>query len=195
MTHFKQFAALAALLLASCSSPDPTLYALQAVPGTPVSAPAQVIEVRRPGLAGYLDRPSIITGAPGYQIDLSHNTRWAEPLGDMIGRVLVEDLAARLRGSTVFGEGGAIGGDATLRVELDVQHFDPGPDGIVRLAGAVVIERNHSIVHSAQLDLRSNEPTTGPAGIAGAMSALLGEVADRVARDVAGLPAAVAEGK
>jgi hypothetical protein len=55
---------LAFLLLSACSSPDPTLYALQSLPGTAVAAPTRVIEVRRPGLAGYLDRPSIITATP-----------------------------------------------------------------------------------------------------------------------------------
>ena len=118
------------MALASCASPDPTLFTLQPVAGTPAaSATAQVIELRRPGLAGYLDRPDIVLRDAGYQLSVNSQQRWAEPIGDMIGRVLTQDLSQRLPSSTVFSESGAITADPNLRIEVDIVRFDQGADG------------------------------------------------------------------
>ena len=50
--------------LAACASPDTTFFTLSEVPGTPIAALSptapHVVEERRPGLPGYLDRTDIV---------------------------------------------------------------------------------------------------------------------------------------
>jgi uncharacterized lipoprotein YmbA len=182
--------ALAALLLAGCSSPDPHYYTLQSVPGTVQPAPVRIVEVRRPGLAGYLDRSDIVFKETGYRLSVNSQDRWAEPLGDMIGRVVTQDLAQRLPGSSVFSEDGAISADPGLRIEIDVQRFDTSADGDVTLIAALAIEqgRGHVPLRARTLTLTQRPSQSNAAGLAAAMSALLGQVADQVASDIATLP-------
>jgi uncharacterized lipoprotein YmbA len=97
---------LLCLCIVACASPDPTIYTLEPIPGAVLSAPSQAIELRRPGLAGYLDRSDVILKDEGYRLDLNSQARWAEPIGDMIGRVLSEDLGQRLPSSMVFSPSG-----------------------------------------------------------------------------------------
>ena len=78
-----------AALPARCTSPQVDLYTLAAVPGTAPHISARSVELRRVGLAGYLDRPEIVRSAADYRLQLSEQERWGEPLGGMIGRVFV----------------------------------------------------------------------------------------------------------
>jgi uncharacterized lipoprotein YmbA len=176
--------------LSACGSPDPAIYTLQAQPGTIQQAAPQIIEVRRPGLAGYLDRSDVVLKDSSFQLHVNSQERWAEPLGDMIGRVLTQDLSQRLPASNVFSESGAISADPTLRVEVDVNRFDTAGDGVVTLTAGVAIEAGitHKPLRARTLTLTATPNQSGAAGLAATMSALLGQLADRVAQDVAGLP-------
>ena len=182
---------LVALALAGCASPNPDFYTLQPVPGTVVSAAPQIIELRRPGLAGYLDRSDIVLKNAGYRLDVNSQLRWAEPIGDMIGRVLAQDISQRLPASSVFAEGGAITADPTLRVEINVQRFDQGADGRITLTAEAALEagRSHTPVKTRNIVLQADPPGPGAANLAAAMSQLLGQLADRVATDVAAVQA------
>jgi uncharacterized lipoprotein YmbA len=182
---------LLGLLASACSSPDPINYTLQPVPGTAQQAAGQIIEVRRPGLAGYLDRSDIVLKDTGYKLSLNSQQRWAEPLGDMIGRVLTQDLAQRLPASSVFSETGAITADPGLRVEIDIDRFDTAGDGDLTLVAGIAIEAGitHKPLRQRMVTLKG-APAPGAAGLAASMSTLLGQLADQVAGDVAGLPTA-----
>ena len=178
-----------ALMASSCASPDPALFTLQPVPGTAQAATAsQVIELRRPGLAGYLDRPDIVLRDAGYQLSVNSQQRWAEPIGDMIGRVLTQDLSQRLPSGTVFSEGGAITADPTLRLEVDIVRFDQGADGRLTLVAEAALEagRSHVPLRTRHITLTADPPGPGAASLVAAMSALLGQLADRLAQDAAG---------
>jgi uncharacterized lipoprotein YmbA len=181
---------LASVALFGCSSPDPHYYTLQTVPGAAHPFSARIVEVRRPGLAGYLDRSDIVLQDSGYRLHVNSQDRWAEPLGDMIGRVLTQDLAQRLPTSSVFSEDGAISADPGLRVEIDVQRFDTNADGTLTLIAAMAIEqgRGHVPVRTRTLTLSQPLSQQSAAGLAAAMSALLGLAADQVAADVAAAP-------
>ena len=181
------FSFVLVMALGGCFSPEPRFFTLERVAGTIVRAPPRVIEVRRPGLAGYLDRSSIVEKDSAYQLDVNSGTRWAEPLGDMIGRVLAQDLSQRLAGSTVFAESGGISANADLRVELDVQLFDRAGDGIVRLQGQLAIEdgSGHRRLSARPVALEAPAPGTDATSLAAAMSALLGQTADQVAQEIA----------
>lgn len=175
-----------ALGLAACASPDPSYFTLQPVPGTPLAIAPKVIEIRKPGLAGYLDRSDLVLRDSAYHLALAKNTRWAEPLGDMIGRVLAQDVQLRLPAASVHGEEGAISADPDLRVEVDVNRFDAGNDGSVTLEAGLAVEAGitHHAVAARTVTL-SAPAGQGASGLAAAMSTLLGELADRVAQDVA----------
>jgi uncharacterized lipoprotein YmbA len=181
--------ALAVAGLAGCASPDPALYTLQPVPGVAAAGGvAVVIEVRRPGLAGYLDRPDIVLRDAGYQLHTNSQQRWAEPIGDMIGRVLTQDVAQRLPASTVFAESGAITADPGLRIEVDIARFDQGGDGRLSLECQVAIEagRSHAPVRARHISLQADPAGGDSASLVAAMSGLLGQLADRLAQDVVG---------
>ena len=181
------FSFVLVMALGGCFSPEPRFFTLERVVGTIVRTPPRVIEVRRPGLAGYLDRSSIVEKDSAYQLDVNSGTRWAEPLGDMIGRVLAQDLSQRLAGSTVFAESGGISANADLRVELDVQLFDRAGDGMVRLQGQLAIEdgSGHRRLSARPVALAAPAPGTDATSLAAAMSALLGQTADQVAQEIA----------
>ncbi len=178
------FAACA--LLAACSSPDPTYYTLQTTPGTPMPGVPGTVEVRRPGLAGYLDRSDIVLKSQSYKLSLNSQKQWAEPLGDMIGRVLTQDLSQRLPGKSVFTQSGAITADADMRVEVDIQAFDADGSGDVVLTAQVAIEGGitHHPLSTRHVSLRAPLSGAGEADQVAAMSGLLGTLADQVATDV-----------
>ncbi len=178
-------------MLAGCSSPDPSYYDLQMVPGAAVRLPPMMLEVRRPGLAGYLDRSDIVLKSADYRLDVNSQLRWGEPLGDMIGRVLTQDLSQRLPGSSVFGEAGAISADADTRIEVDVQRFDEDATGRVTLAAEVSIERGraHHPAASFHVDVAAVPNGQGAAALVAAMSNLLGTLSDQIATNMkAALP-------
>jgi uncharacterized lipoprotein YmbA len=143
--------------------------------------------VAHPGLAGYLDRSDIVLKQTDYRVDVDSQVRWGEPLADMIGRVLAQDLSQRLPGSSIFSGDGAIGADPDLRVEVDVQRFDAAADGSVTLLADIAIEQgvSHTAAAANSVSLRIDNVQTGPTGLAAAMSELLGQLADQIAASIA----------
>lgn len=170
-----------AMVLAGCqASPSPALYTLAAVPGPVVSARAQAVELRRVGLAGYLDRPELVRGTVQYRLVVSEAERWGEPLGRMIERVLTEDLVARLPGSAVFAESGAISTRADTVLEMDIQRCDADPDGTLVLLAQVALRPDDGPARARTL--RFTQTVAGPGGAAhaAAISQALGALADAV---------------
>ena len=90
------FVLLAPLVGAACGSPNPNYYSIVARSGPTVPAGPKVVAVKDIGLASYLDRREIVRSSEGYRLDIMSNDWWGEPLGDMLGRVLVMELSQRL---------------------------------------------------------------------------------------------------
>jgi uncharacterized lipoprotein YmbA len=185
--RWSRVAVLVALALpASCGSPLPTLYTLAALPGPVVTGAARSVELRRIGLAGYLDRPEIVRSAAEYHLTVLLNDRWGEPMGSMLGRVLTEDLVERLPQTAVFSESGAISTQPDLVLEIDVQRFDTDADGTVVLLAQVAVRHDAvtrpSSARTYRLTLRPRSPST--TDLVAAMSAVLGQFADRVAGEL-----------
>ena len=174
------------LAVASCSSADPTYYTLNPVPGMALPGGAVSVEVRRPGLAGYLDRSDIVLQSASYKLSVNSQLRWAEPLGDMIGRVLSQDLSQRLPASSVFSESGAISAEPGVRVEVDVLRFDGDASGTVMLQAEVVVERGttHQPLATRHVALSAQPSGPGATALAASLSGLLGGLADQVAGDI-----------
>ncbi|CAH2601624.1 Membrane integrity-associated transporter subunit PqiC [Rhodovastum atsumiense] len=176
------------LALAACASPDPDLYTLVAIPGTPVPTGPRRVELRRIGLAGYLDRPEILRASANYRLDLARNDRWGEPLGRMSERVLTENLVQRLPDAAVSSEAGAISTTPDVIIEIDIQRFDADSSGTVTLLAQVALRREGGQRPQAQAGtLRFTAPVSGAGttGLVAAMSTTLAALADSIARMVA----------
>jgi uncharacterized lipoprotein YmbA len=170
------------LMYCACgSSPNTTYYALAAVSGTLQQASLGAIEVRRPGIAGYLDRTEILAQWDGQRLELANNSGWAEPLAAMIGRVLAEDLGDRLHGATVFAASSDLSIQATTAVELVIRKFDLSSDGYVHLNVLwSVRSAGQATTHATALQTRPVTTDTG--AVVAAMSSLLGQLADEIAK-------------
>jgi uncharacterized protein len=180
----RRWCALAlALALTSCASPEARYYVLAAVPGTEVKGRAITVELRRVGLAGYLDRPDIITRNSSVRLQFASNERWAEPLGDMITRVLAEDLVQRLSGSSIFTETGSISTVSDNTVEVDVQRFDLDQTSTVTLLAQVAVRRQgvDKLAASRAIRLTAQPESNTTSEMAKTMSSLLGRLADAIA--------------
>jgi uncharacterized lipoprotein YmbA len=175
---------LAAVLLSlgACSgSPPAALYTLAAQPGPAVATRALSVELRRIGLAGYLDRPEIVRGTVGFRLQVNDGDRWGEPASGMIGRVLTEDLVMRLPQAAVFAESGAISTRPDLVLEIDIQRLDADADGALILLAQLAIRPDGGVASATTIRLRT--PIAGPTATdhVAAMSVAIGELADRIA--------------
>jgi uncharacterized lipoprotein YmbA len=172
--------------LACCgcgSSPDTAYYALAAARGTIRQASLGTIEVRRPGIAGYLDRAEILMQWDGHRIQLAPNAAWGEPIGSMIGRVLAEDLTERLRGTIVFSAASDFSIQASAVVELAIWKFDLDRDGFLHLNGLVSVHSPGGQVPQSTrtIALQARADTTDIGAVVATMSRLLGQLADEIA--------------
>lgn len=176
-------ALFALLLLGACgSSPNPDLYTLAALPGAATHIAARSVELRRIGLAGYLDRPEIVRSSAAFRLRLAQNERWGEPFGGMLDRVLTEDLVERLPDTAVYAESGAISTEPDEVLEIDVQRFDAEANGMIVLLAQVAVRRG-DVNHAAEA--RTLRLTATPASAAtrdhvAAMSRALADLADRI---------------
>ena len=181
---------LAGLLLvapvAGCASSEPAYFTLAPRPGTALSGGPRTVELRRPGLAGYLDRPEIVRAGGPYQLRLASGERWGEPLGDLIGRIMAENLTTRLQGTTVYTSTGSISSDADASVELDVQRFDLDPSGEVVLLAQVAARRSGQRSATRSVRITERPDGTSTAQMVAAMSTALGRLADAVAGMIRG---------
>lgn len=175
------------MLLAGCRSAEPLYYTLAPRPGTDVGTGAgpgpKLVELRRIGIAGYLDRPEIVRNGGDYRLRIAAGERWGESLGDLVARVLAEDLNTRLPGSSVFTSAGSISATPDATVELDLQRFDPDASGQVVLLAQVAVSRERSRSRAVAQTVRLVVTPTGPATteLVAAMSTALGQLADRIA--------------
>lgn len=172
--------ALTSLFCGCGSSPNTNFYTLAAVSGTVRQASLGTIEVRRPGVAGYLDRTEILEQWDGQRIELAGSAGWAEPIASMIARVLAENLSERLQGTIVFAATSDLSLQPSIVVELVIRKFDLGADGYVHLNVLWSMRgAGQSSARTVALQARPAASETG--AIVAAMSGLLGQLADEIA--------------
>ena len=185
--HFALLAGFAALaLLAACGSPASTYYTLSPVNGATHATQMHTIVLRQIALARYLERPSIVLSSADNQVALTPNDLWGEPLGAMLGRVMVEELSQRLPGSVVLSDTGAISAPADAVVELNVLRLDADPSGTIVLRAQFAISRNGKpgTTRAQAVELRAQPPGPGLPGAVRAMSDAVGQLADRIAAEL-----------
>jgi hypothetical protein len=120
--------AAALFAVAGCSTtPPPTFYQLEQPASTQLSGLDRgiAIGVGPVNLAGYLDRPQIVTRAADHKLLLSESNMWAEPLKDSILRVIGVNLSNMLQTTRIFRiprRDRAI--RLKYRITLDIPRFD-----------------------------------------------------------------------
>ena len=184
----RRFILLAGLaLLNACASESPTLFTLGAVPGETHSSGPRVVVLREIGLARYLQRSQIVRSSENYQIDVSANDWWGEPLGPMLSRVLVEELSQRLPGTTVLAEAGAISASPDVSVEVNIQRLDADRTGAVILRAQVALSyatpRRGLTARSIAISVPQESHDVR--GEVSAMSNALGQLSDQIANMIA----------
>ncbi|HEY1891272.1 MAG TPA: PqiC family protein [Steroidobacteraceae bacterium] len=179
--------ALALLTLAGCASSPPTRYfALDpAPPAAPAAGQAagEPVKVDSVHIPPALDRDSMVRGESDNQLQISSQDRWAGDLGEMIRRVLTQDLSQRLPSAMVIAPQSPAPPSARGLV-LDILTFQPQ-------AGEVVLDADWTLVQGTQSNpvLRRSVHLTAPdassaQGQAQAMSTLLGQLADGIAAQI-----------
>jgi len=187
---------LALLGVAGCSIKSETapsrFYMLRPLPADAAGLEARSAEAG-PALAlgpvnvpAYLDRPQIVTRAPGTEVKLSEFERWAEPLEDNVAAVLADNLAKLVPTERVSAYPDRLQLDVDLRVAVDVIRFD----GV--LGGDVVLEVRWSLVSGAEeapvrrQQSRFVQPANGPAyaDLVGAMSRTLDALSRELAQEI-----------
>ncbi len=185
--------ALAAVLpaLAGCGAGDPAYYTLQTWPGPATEAGPSPIEVRSPTVASFLDRDYIVRATKDYRLELAGNDAWAEPIGDVIARVLTADLAQRFPRATVFHAGSAIGSAPAAIVELAIDRFDEDASGQAVVHATLAVHAPDA-APSRSVPIALSEPGsgTGTTALVAALSRMLGQIADRAAEQLTRLPPA-----
>jgi uncharacterized protein len=175
--------ALGALLAASsCSSPNPNLYTISPVPGPELAGGARVVALHGVGIARYLQRSQIVRSSEDYRVDLRTNDWWGEPLDAMLARVIRENLSQRLPRTTIFTSAGAITGSPEATIEIEVQRLDLDSSGnLVLIAQASVSLKNKPSPDTRSIHISKLPPSPTVGGQVAAISAAVGEVADRIA--------------
>lgn len=177
------------LTLSACASSPPTrFFALE--PASPSSAAPAAEDAGSPlkidavHIPPALDRESMVRGESGNQLQISSQDRWAGDLGEMIRRVLTQNLASRLPTGMVIAPDSPAPPSARGLV-VDILTFQP------QAAGEVVLDADWSLLEGTQSNpvLRRSVHLTAAAassaqGEAAAMSTLLGQLADDIAGEV-----------
>jgi hypothetical protein len=177
----RRFVIVGAALLAACRAAPTRFYTLVARPGVVIDRKLPLVAVRSVQIAKYLDRPQIMRHKTDFEFTQSEFDQWAEGLDEMVTRVLIDDLALRLPQTPLARTDGALAPASGTLVAVEVDRFDPDPDGTAVLEARWLIR--HEDVAGEVRSERIAQPA--PAGdftaLASAMSDCLAQLADRIA--------------
>jgi uncharacterized lipoprotein YmbA len=174
------------LLVACASSSVPDQYYLlspMAQPVSPSPSSSTVIGVGPVKIPSYLDRSSIVTRSAANRPEVNSGYRWAEPLGENINRVLMDNfdragVAARLE---VFPWNSR--DLVEWQVVVDIDRFERQADGNVNLTARwkLVQFQSGEIVAAGKYAKVSSpaDPTLDSTVIA--MSSLLADLSSEIA--------------
>jgi uncharacterized protein len=169
--------AAAFVFLAGCSaSPENHYFVLSAVPPVQPAAPARSgLSIASVHLPGLLDRPQLVLRTGTGTVDIRELDRWAEPLDQMVPRVLAQDLVLRRGVSAPAAE--------HRRVFIAVDEFMAETGGTARLTGrwwSLADGQEPSTKRERPFELVGSAVTGNGAEIATGLSALLGRLADDI---------------
>jgi len=186
--------ALAAVVVASggCASllldrPLPPRYYLL----TPVAEPGPV---RRPDLvlglgpirvAGYLDRPSLMTRIDANRVQPSNTDLWAAPITQSVTSVLVENLATLLAPRQIIVYPWYSTANVACQVRVDIRRLERRSDGGVSFAAGWSVEEIGSDGSLRRGRTEVDHAVTGDAdAVVGALSQALAQMSEEIAAAV-----------
>ena len=178
MRPSRSFVLALALVSACANTPENRYLVLSPSPpaGPPAqsraAAPLRVAAVRLPGL---LDRPQLVIRTSAETVDIREYDRWAEPLDQMVPRVLAQDLALR---TTSLGTG------SERRLFVSIDEFATDTAGQSRLVGRWwVLTPGEDPDRRVERSFSLSVAAAGGQGdqVAAAMSLLVGQLADVIA--------------
>lgn len=192
---------LTVVILVGCAASEPSRFytlAPQAPSATAATTAGTSSEVRRNvalspvQVPRYLDRPQLVTRSDANTLEFAEFDKWSEPLADMIGRVLAEDLSHRLPNGRVFLLPIRQAVPIERIVDVQVMRFEADAAGLVTLHARwqVFTEAGRKLVKAEETLVREPAAGAGKAAQVAAMSRAL----SRLAADIAGaLPYVAAE--
>jgi uncharacterized lipoprotein YmbA len=149
-----------------------------------VPAPPRALVVAPVRVVAYLDRDELVTRLSAEEVRYSDESRWAEPLGPGITRVLVLDLA-RLVGPTRVASYRAAGHTgAAYRLTVEVSRFDVSAAGEAVLAAHWTVEQiaTSNVVTTRDTRLTRRAQGDGVEAAVAALSATLDALSQEIAR-------------
>ena len=183
-----------AVLLAACgSSPKTQFYTLDPVPppaARQAAAPPVPVQVMAVHIPPTLDRQEMVRETAPHQLDVSDQNRWGGALDNMVQRVLTQDLAQRLPPSSVVlpQEPAPARHNAIV---VDILQFDEDAGGMVVFDGSWSLTASDSDkpLTSRHVRLSAHAASNSYSDQVAAMSKVLGDLSDNIARDLASAPA------
>jgi uncharacterized lipoprotein YmbA len=176
-----------ACLLSACAGAPTRFYTLQ--PTTP-AAPERAtyvgpaIRIDAVHIPASLDRPELVRDEGGDRFTVSDNDHWAAPVGELLRRVLTQDLAAVLPADKViFPDAPKLPGSQGLVV--DILSITPSAEGVVMQASWTVLPAPRgAAAHQRSARLTVPSAGAGVQGNATELSALAGQLAAAIAQDL-----------
>jgi uncharacterized lipoprotein YmbA len=183
----------AAVLVACGTSPPTRFFTLDAAP--PATAPASAyagapLRVVAVNIPPALDRVELVSEIGAGEMKVHDFERWEAPLGLTARQVLTQDLATRLPAGKVLGPGVAGAGVATLSVEV-LSFQAAGGQATMQASWTLHTPAGRPnappvLVRSDLVQLSAPAPGAGGDATAEGFSALLGQLADRIAAGLGG---------
>jgi uncharacterized lipoprotein YmbA len=186
-------------MLAACAASEPSrFYTLTPQPpdlaepaaGAPTRQAPLNVALSPVQVPRYLDRPQLVTRTRANTLELAEFDKWSEPLSDMIGRVLAEDLSRRLAGARVFLLPVRQAVPIERIVDIQVMRFDADAMGLVTLHARwqAFSTGGRTLIAAEETLVREPAQEPGKAALVAAMSRALSRLASDVAEALVPTP-------
>ncbi|OIO68509.1 MAG: hypothetical protein COW19_01215 [Zetaproteobacteria bacterium CG12_big_fil_rev_8_21_14_0_65_55_1124] len=187
------------LLMAGCGGRSTAYYVLNSVPAAqkpdvsaekkPVAGALTTVSIRQIDIPQYLDKPRMVSRDAGNRLKIAEYHQWGGQLRDNIARSMADNLADRLGSATVSMAPFPGSVRADIAVLLDIRQFERMPDGYIHMQVQWHVQGRDGAVFSRLEHLKSASRVGEDdyAGMAAAMSGLLGQLSDHLAEVIAGM--------
>lgn len=170
--------------LAGCAAKSPMTYLVLSPTAGPVyTATGPGVAVGSVAMPPVLDRSFLMTGSGENVLSINYNAQWAAPLEGMAQTILARDLAARLPDQKVLMPGDDIPGGAKI-VSVNVITFLPYQTHVVLEADWRAAAATGMAAQGGRVVITTASSATAE-GQAQAMSQALGQLADKIAAQLA----------
>ena len=161
-----------------------------AIAAVPSTGPAGTLGVFPTRVADYLDRPQIVTFLGENAVGLDEYSRWAEPLGAGVTRVLAQELSALLPGWRVLPQPWDPVVPLGARVVVDVTALGWNTQGEARLEASwsVLSSGGEEALARGRVTQRRKASGPGADAAVATASALVTELAQDIASSIRALP-------